>query len=99
MPAVQIRQGFWNDLVIAAETKRRKPETLANQALQDFLQRTADEELLSRPICTPCVVSGGRYRRANSSLSSQEVSCLWMRRTTAQVDCRFRRVALWSGLW
>jgi hypothetical protein len=48
MPAVQIRQGLWNDLVIAAEKQRRKPETLANQALQDFLRRTADEELLSR---------------------------------------------------
>ena len=48
MPAVKIRQGVWKDLVVAAEKQRRKPETLANQALQDFLERMADEELLSR---------------------------------------------------
>lgn len=48
MPAVKIRQGLWNDLVIAAEKHRQKPEALANQALHDFLQRMADEELLSR---------------------------------------------------
>jgi hypothetical protein len=48
MPAVQIRQGLWNDLVVAAEKKRLKPEALANQALRDFLQRAADEELLAR---------------------------------------------------
>jgi hypothetical protein len=48
MPAVEIRQGVWNDLVVAAEKRRRKPETLANEALRDFLQRAADEELLAR---------------------------------------------------
>jgi hypothetical protein len=48
MPAVKIRQGLWKDLVTAAEKQRQKPETLANQALQDFLQRMADEELLAR---------------------------------------------------
>ena len=48
MPAVEIRQGLWKDLVTAAEKQRQKPETLANQALQDFLQRMADEELLAR---------------------------------------------------
>jgi hypothetical protein len=47
MPAVRIRQGLWNDLVSAAEKQRRKPETLANEALQDFLQRISDEELLA----------------------------------------------------
>ena len=48
MPAVKIRQGLWEDLVIAAEKQRQKPETLANHAVQDFLQRMADEELLLR---------------------------------------------------
>jgi hypothetical protein len=48
MPAVEIRQGLWNDLLTAAEKQRQKPETLANQALQDFLQRVADEDLLAR---------------------------------------------------
>jgi hypothetical protein len=33
---------------MAAEKQRQKPETLANQALEDFLQRMADEELLAR---------------------------------------------------
>jgi hypothetical protein len=48
MPAVQIRQGLWNDLVEVAEKQRRKPESLANQALADYLERLSDEELLSR---------------------------------------------------
>jgi hypothetical protein len=48
MPAVEIRQGIWNELVDAAEKRRRKPETLANQALRDFLQRMDDEDLLNR---------------------------------------------------
>jgi hypothetical protein len=48
MPAVQIRQGLWNDLVEVAEKQRRKPESLANQALADYLERVTDEELLSR---------------------------------------------------
>lgn len=48
MPAVKIQQGLWNDLLSIAEKQRRRPETLANEALRDFLQRTADVELLSR---------------------------------------------------
>ena len=48
MPAVEIRKRLWEDLVMAAEKQRRKPEALANLALQDFLQRMADEELLAR---------------------------------------------------
>jgi hypothetical protein len=48
MPAVQIRQGLWNDLVLAAEEKRQKPEALANQVVRDFLQRLADDDLLTR---------------------------------------------------
>lgn len=48
MPAVEIRQGLWKNLVAAAQQKRQKPETLANQALQDFLQRMKDRDLLDR---------------------------------------------------
>jgi hypothetical protein len=48
MPAVRIRQGLWKNLLAAAEKQPRKPETLANQALSDFLERIADRELLSR---------------------------------------------------
>lgn len=48
MPAVKIQQGLWKHLLSVAEKQRRKPETLANQALRDFLERMADRELLSR---------------------------------------------------
>lgn len=48
MPAINIRRGVWEDLVAVADKQRRKPETLANQALQEFLRRVSDDELLSR---------------------------------------------------
>jgi hypothetical protein len=48
MPAIQIRQGLWKHLLTAAEKQHKKPELLANQAVQDFLLRMADEELLVR---------------------------------------------------
>ncbi|MBI3461831.1 MAG: hypothetical protein HY000_02060 [Planctomycetes bacterium] len=48
MPAVNIRQSVWKDLVAAAEKQQQNPETLANQALQDYLGRIGDLELLSR---------------------------------------------------
>jgi hypothetical protein len=63
MPAVQIPQGVWNDLVVAAEKQRRKPETLANQALRDFLKRTADEELLS---CSSHAARRAPFRAADT---------------------------------
>jgi len=47
MHAVKIRQSLWNDLQTAAEKQRQKPETLADQAVREFLQRMADEELLA----------------------------------------------------
>jgi hypothetical protein len=48
MPEVVIRKGVWNGLVDAAEKQGRRPETLANEALEDFLRRLSDEELLAR---------------------------------------------------
>jgi hypothetical protein len=48
MPAVEIRPGVWKGLVDAAEKRRRRPEALANDALQEFVERLADEELISR---------------------------------------------------
>jgi predicted transcriptional regulator len=50
MHEVKIRDEIWNDLKSAAEKHQRRPETLANQALKDFLRRMADEELLDRSI-------------------------------------------------
>jgi predicted transcriptional regulator len=48
MPAIEIRKRLWDDLLAVAEKRRRKPESIANRALQDFLRREADEELLRR---------------------------------------------------
>ena len=48
MPAVEIREVVWKGLVTAAEKRRRKPEKLANEALEEFLQRLTNEELLAR---------------------------------------------------
>jgi hypothetical protein len=48
MPAVTVRENIWKDLLAVAEKQRQKPESLANQALKDFLERVSDEELLKR---------------------------------------------------
>jgi hypothetical protein len=48
MPALEIPQGVWRGLVKTAAKQRRRPETVANEALADFLQKAADEELLER---------------------------------------------------
>jgi predicted transcriptional regulator len=48
MHEVRIRDEIWDDLKSAAERQQRKPETLANQALKEFLHRMADQELLDR---------------------------------------------------
>lgn len=52
MPAVEIREKLWTGLLAAAQKQHRKPEALANQALQDFLDRSEDRELLSRSAAT-----------------------------------------------
>lgn len=48
MPDLTIRQGLWDDLVVVAEKQRKKPQTLAQQAIQEYVQRKSDEELLER---------------------------------------------------
>ncbi len=48
MPDLTIRKGLWDDLVVVAEKQRKKPQTLALQAIQEFVQRMSDEELLVR---------------------------------------------------
>ncbi len=50
MHAVKIRDDVWDELKTAAEKRQRKPETLANQALREFLGRIDDEELLAESI-------------------------------------------------
>jgi len=48
MPDVKIRQGIWRGLKAAADKQGQRPEALANRALEEFLERLSDEELLSR---------------------------------------------------
>ena len=48
MPDLRIRQGLWNDLQAAAARHGEPPESLANKALQEFLDRLADGELIAR---------------------------------------------------
>jgi hypothetical protein len=74
MPAVHVRQGVWDDLVVASQKQRRKPETLANQAVQDFLERTADAELVSH--------SGRAARRAPHRAANTEEFIRRYRRKT-----------------
>ena len=52
MPDLTIRKGLWDNLVVVAEKQRKKPQTLALQAIQEFVQRMSDEELLERSAVT-----------------------------------------------
>lgn len=42
------REKVWKELVDLARRKRTKPETLAERAVIDFLQRVTDEDLILR---------------------------------------------------
>jgi hypothetical protein len=48
MPDLTIRKGLWDDFVEVAEKQHKKPETLVQQVLQEYIQRVSDEELLDR---------------------------------------------------
>jgi hypothetical protein len=48
MPDLTIRQGLWDDLVVVAEKQHKRPQTLAQQVIQEYVQRMSDEELLER---------------------------------------------------
>ena len=48
MPDLTIRERLWADLVEVAGRQRKKPETLAQQVLLEYIQRVSDEELLDR---------------------------------------------------
>jgi hypothetical protein len=45
---VMIREKVWKDFVAVARQQHLKAEALAEQVLGDYVQRVADEELLSR---------------------------------------------------
>ena len=48
MPDLKIRQALWNDLQAAAAKQGKPPESLASKALQEFLNRQADDDLIAR---------------------------------------------------
>ena len=50
MPDLTIRKRLWNDFVVLAEKQHKKPEMLAHQVIQEYIQRVSDEELLQRSV-------------------------------------------------
>jgi hypothetical protein len=48
MAEVKIRDRVWEDIKSAAARQGEQPEAMANRALQEYLGRLADEELLAR---------------------------------------------------
>jgi hypothetical protein len=54
MPDLRIRQQLWNDLRAAAAKQGEQPESLATKALQEFLDRLADEDLIARSQHAAC---------------------------------------------
>lgn len=45
--SIPLQQSLWESLVALAKKKRKKPSSLVQQAVRDFLQRVADEDLLA----------------------------------------------------
>ncbi len=52
MPEIRIREKLWQDLVAVARKRRQRAESLAENAVSEYLQRVADEDLLHRSECT-----------------------------------------------
>jgi hypothetical protein len=46
--SIPIEESLWHSLVALAKKKRKKPGSLAEQAVRDYLQRIEDEELLDQ---------------------------------------------------
>jgi hypothetical protein len=44
---VKIPETLWQDFVAVAKRQRHQPEALAQEVLQEYLQRIADEDLLA----------------------------------------------------
>jgi hypothetical protein len=47
LPEIVIRKKVWQDFVSVARRQRRTAAKLAEKVLRDYVQRTADEELLA----------------------------------------------------
>ncbi len=48
MPEIVIHKKLWNDLAATARRRRQRAEVMAENALAEYLQRLADEDLLLR---------------------------------------------------
>jgi hypothetical protein len=48
LPEIRIREKLWQDLVAVARKRRQRAESLADDAVSEYLQRVADEDLLHR---------------------------------------------------
>lgn len=48
MAELTVRESLWKEFVHVGKKMGKKPETLAERAMRDFLERLADEELLAR---------------------------------------------------
>lgn len=47
MPDLKVQQQVWDEIRTAAAKQGQRPESLANRALKEYLQRLADEELIA----------------------------------------------------
>jgi len=48
LPEIMIREKLWKDLVAVARKRGQRAESLAENAVSEYLQRVADEDLLHR---------------------------------------------------
>jgi len=48
MVELEVQEALWSDFAAAAKRHGTPPQTLVEQLLRDFIQRTSDEELLAR---------------------------------------------------
>ena len=50
MAEIKVRDQIWHDFVSIAKKKQKKPEALAERLLRDYLERAADEDLLTQSV-------------------------------------------------
>lgn len=48
MQQIAVEPRLWSDIVTIADRKHQRPDAIIRQALREYLQRAADEELLIR---------------------------------------------------
>ena len=48
MAEVTIQERTWQELLKVARRRRKKPQTLADEALREYLERQEDEDLLKK---------------------------------------------------